>query len=214
MDGTLMDSLPDIANSSRYLLKLYNLPSVDDRIVRSMIGDGIQLLVERLLDQAGTEAKFINRKEATDHFIEYYSDHSSDYTKPFENAEKCLENFKLHNWAIALCTNKITKVAKDILKHHHLDHFFDVVGGGDSFAHKKPHACHLEGIMKEINAKAARTVMVGDHLNDILVAKNAHIAGSIFALWGYGKLEIGDQATRVAKMITDLPKIAEDIIRI
>ncbi|EUK18700.1 HAD family hydrolase [Commensalibacter papalotli (ex Servin-Garciduenas et al. 2014)] len=212
MDGTLIDSLPDLANSARFLMKEYDLPSVTDQDVRLMIGDGMRVLVERLFAFAGDKASAINFEEAMDHFIAYYMDHSTEYSKPFDGAVQAMEEFKKRGWKIALCTNKITKAAEQILVQLKIDHFFDAVGGGDLFADKKPNACHLEGIMKMLNADPAKTVMVGDHINDILVAKNAKIAGSIFAAWGYGKPVLGQQATRSAHSISKLPDLAESII--
>lgn len=212
MDGTLIDSLPDLANSARYLMQSYQLPSVTDQDVRLMIGDGIKVLVERLLAHAGNAASKIDIQEATDRFIAYYVEHSTDYSRPFEGAVQAMEEFKKRGWKIALCTNKITSAAKLILEQLKIDHFFDAVGGGDLFADKKPHACHLEGIMKMLNADPAKTVMVGDHINDILVAKNAKVAGSVYAAWGYGPAEIGKQATLVANTLLELPNVAEKII--
>lgn len=212
MDGTLIDSLPDLANSARYLMKEYDLPSVTDKDVRLMIGDGIRVLVERLLAFAGDKASRIDFEEAVNRFIAYYMDHSTEYSKPFDGAVQAMEEFKKRGWKIALCTNKITKAAEQILIQLKIDHLFDAVGGGDLFADKKPHACHLEGIMKMLNADPAKTVMVGDHINDILVAENAKVAGSIYAAWGYGAEDVGKQATLVANTLIDLPNVVENII--
>ncbi|MDI2111705.1 HAD family hydrolase [Commensalibacter nepenthis] len=212
MDGTLIDSLPDLANSARYLMQSYQVPSVTDEDVRLMVGDGIKVLVERLLSHAGNTASKIDIQEATDRFIAYYVNHSTEYSKPFDGAVQTMEEFKKRGWKIALCTNKITSAAKLILEQLQIDHFFDAVGGGDLFADKKPHACHLEGIMRMLNADPTKTVMVGDHINDILVAKNAKIAGSIFAVWGYSKPELGQQATLVANRLLELPDVAEKVI--
>ncbi|CAI3933852.1 HAD family hydrolase [Commensalibacter communis] len=212
MDGTLIDSLPDLSNSARYLMQSYQLPTVTDQDVRLMIGDGIKVLVERLLSHAGSSGDTINVQEATDRFITYYVEHSTDYSKPFDGAVQIMEEFQKHGWKIALCTNKITNAAELILKQLKIDHFFDAVGGGDLFEDKKPHACHLEGIMKMLNADPTKTVMVGDHINDILVAKNAKVAGSVFAAWGYSKAEVGEQATLVANTLLELPDSAKKII--
>lgn len=212
MDGTLIDSLPDLANSSRYLLKSYNLPEVGDEIVRPMLGDGINRLVQRLLEQFGKQSQDIDLKEATDRFIADYVPHSVDYSKPFEGAIECLKQLKTDGWKIALCTNKITNAAIHILEKLHLDSYFDTVGGGDLFAACKPDPRHLEGIIKAIGTNAARTVMVGDHMNDIRVAENAHAAGSIFAAWGYCPAEIGKYASKIAYSMRDVPALANQLI--
>lgn len=212
MDGTLIDSLPDIGNSSRYLLQSYNLPSVNDETIRKMVGDGINILVKRLLTHAGDKAAFIDQGEATERFIAEYIPHSTQYSHPFDGAIPCLEEFKKQGWKIALCTNKITKAAVHILKQLKLDSYFDVVAGADSFAEKKPDPRHLEGIVRVEHADLMHTVMVGDHINDILVAQRAKIAGSIFARWGYGDDSVGKQATCQADSMEALPGIAQKII--
>lgn len=212
MDGTLIDSLPDINRSCQTLLQSYRLPSVTTDFIRSTLGDGIHATVERVLNHVGKAAASIDRKEAVQRFIADYTPHAADISKPFDGALTCLETFKKEGWKIALCTNKLTKAATNILDKLNLTAFFDAVGGGDRFANKKPDPSHLLGIINLLSSDPLKTVIVGDHLNDILVAKNAHIAGSIFAQWGYGKPEMGIDATRQAQSIRQIPSIAQEII--
>lgn len=212
MDGTLINSLPDIYNSCKRLLELYSLPPVSLQLVRSTLGDGIQVTVEKLLNHVGKPADSIDRKTAVNAFIKDYVPHSADNSQPFDGALTCLEIFRQRKWHIALCTNKITQAAENILDKLSLSKYFDMVAGGDRFAHKKPDPCHLQGIIDHLGCDSSQTIMVGDHLNDILVAKNARIAGSIFAQWGYGKPEMGSGATRQAQSIEQVPDIAQEIL--
>ena len=212
MDGTLIDSLPDIDRSCQTLLKSYGLPPINTQSVRSTLGDGIKVTVEKILDNAGKEASFIDRNEAIERFIKDYVPHAADLSKPFERAEEVLIKFKKNGWKIALCSNKITQAAKNILEKLNLQSYFDFIAGGDCFADKKPYPVHLLGIINYLQVLPTKTVMVGDHLNDIHVARNAHITGSIFAEWGYGDLCIGKEATMRARSIKDVPIIAEKMI--
>lgn len=213
MDGTLIDSLPDIDRSCQNLLKSYGLPSIDTQFVRSTLGDGIKVTVEKILDHAGGKANNINRKEAIKKFIEDYVPHAADQSKPFKGTEDVLISFREMGWKIALCSNKITQAAEAILKKLNLQSYFDFVAGGDRFADKKPNPVHLHGIINHLHCSPLQTIMVGDHQNDILVAKNARIAGSIFAEWGYGNSDIRQNATVRARFITDVPFIAQQILQ-
>lgn len=213
LDGTLIDSLPDIANSCRTLLKNYDLPLVTDHEVRAMIGDGIKVTVERLLNHIGKDAHSINREEALNFFIKDYFLHGADTSHPFTGAKECLEEFKQKGWKIAVCTNKLTEAAEIILKKFNLTSYFGIIAGGDRFANKKPDPCHIEGILHHLSADPSKTVMVGDHHNDIAVAHNAHLAGSIFAEWGYGNAEVGQEATFTANSLSQVPQLAEKIIQ-
>ncbi|MBO1359483.1 phosphoglycolate phosphatase [Acetobacter sacchari] len=214
LDGTLIDSLPDMAGAVEDLLSSYGMPSPDTGSVRTMIGDGVAALVERAL--AWSESRnsgahhAIDRAEATSRFMALYSPRATKLSRPFPGTRAVLELLRKHGWHLAVCTNKPEAAARTILETFELAPLFDAIGGGDSFPTRKPDPGHLLGVIERAGGTSHRTVMVGDHANDIRAAVGAG-ASSIFAEWGYCGIDSGAGATSCATKIDDVPSAAADI---
>ncbi|GBQ98368.1 phosphoglycolate phosphatase [Acetobacter nitrogenifigens DSM 23921 = NBRC 105050] len=214
LDGTLIDSLPDMAAAVEDLLNSYGMPSPDAAAVRTMIGDGVAALVERALawsESRNPEAPpAIDRVEATSRFMALYSPRATKLSQPFPRTRAVLELLRKHDWNLAVCTNKPEAAARTILEEFELAPLFDAIGGGDSFPTRKPDPGHLLGVIDRAGGTAHRTVMVGDHANDIRAAAGAGTS-SIFAEWGYCSIDSGAGATYCATKIDDVPAAATDI---
>ncbi|QNT78912.1 HAD-IA family hydrolase [Entomobacter blattae] len=216
LDGTLIDSLPDLTVAANHMLESYNLPPLSDTQIRAMIGDGVKVLIRKILSTAKSvseeELPTPLIEEATRRYMAYYTPHSTDLTHLFPHTHSTLQNLAEKGWAMAVCTNKPVKAAETILQHLGINSFFSTVSGGDSFPHMKPHPEHLLGTIQKISGDIRKTIMVGDHYNDLFAARDAKIAGSIFAQWGYGRKEMEKEATLVAQTITDLPTYGQKIL--
>ncbi len=208
LDGTLIDSLPDLAAALNRLLAARSLPELTPAEVAPMVGDGTKKLVERAFAARGRAA------EAADHdaFVADYTAHATVATRPFPGVEETLAALRDAGWRFAICTNKTVAATTIVLRALDLAHWFVAVGGGDSFAAHKPDPRHLRGTIEMAGADAGRTVMVGDHKNDIAVAKACGVA-SIFAAWGYGNAATADGATAVARRFEELVTIAPSLLR-
>ncbi|HEY0419979.1 MAG TPA: HAD-IA family hydrolase, partial [Acetobacteraceae bacterium] len=114
-------------------------------------------------------------------------------------------------WRLAVCTNKPVGPARSLLEALGLARFFAAVGGGDSYPVRKPDPRHLLATLAEAGGDAARTLMTGDHHNDVLAAAGAGMP-AIFAAWGYGPREAGHGAAAVAESFAELPGLAERIL--
>ncbi|MCE0745129.1 HAD-IA family hydrolase [Acetobacter sicerae] len=209
LDGTLVDSLPDLSDCAGLLLAEYGLPAPSQDAVRSMIGDGVGKLVERALDHAG--AKDIDRQTAIHRFMELYGPRVTERSRLFPGTEATLRRLVGEGWTLAVCTNKPVAAANDILRTFGILDLFAAVGGGDSFPARKPDPAHLLGTIALAKGTAARSIMVGDHANDILAARGAG-AKSIFARWGYGLPAYADGSTAEADRIADIPVIADTLL--
>ncbi|WP_239015886.1 HAD-IA family hydrolase [Novacetimonas hansenii] len=211
MDGTLIDSLPDLAACACRLLRHYGLPPITPDILRPMIGDGVGVLVRRLLAHAGDGARDIDPDEAVSHYMADYTPHSTDLSHPFTGTRATLSSLRGAGWKLAVCTNKPVAAAQHILQVMKLAPWFDAVGGGDSFAVRKPDPRHLLDTIAMAGGVPQHAIMVGDHRNDIAAATGAHVRG-IFARWGYGMPEMEAGATAGADSISEIPHIARDLI--
>ncbi|ACI49808.1 phosphoglycolate phosphatase [Gluconacetobacter diazotrophicus PA1 5] len=211
MDGTLLDSLPDLAASADRLLTGYGLPGISPDLVRGMVGDGVAALVRRLLAHAGTPAAGIDVQQAVDRYMADYTPRATEQSRPFPGTEYALKTLRDAGWTLAICTNKPVAAARRIVSELGLTEWFDAIGGGDSFPVRKPDPAHLLGTIGLAHGHADRAIMVGDHHNDIFAAKGAHVR-SVFARWGYGRPDMEAGATIGADSMTEIPHIAGQLI--
>jgi phosphoglycolate phosphatase len=211
MDGTLLDSLPDLAASADRLLTGYGLPGITPDRVRAMVGDGVAALVRRLLAHAGAPAARIDVHEAVDRYMADYTPRATEQSRPFPGTDYALRTLRENGWTLAICTNKPVAAARRIVAELGLADWFDAIGGGDSFPVRKPDPAHLLGTIGLAHGHAERAIMVGDHHNDIFAARGARVR-SVFARWGYGRPEMEDGATAGADSMTEIPHLAAELL--
>jgi phosphoglycolate phosphatase len=207
LDGTLIDSVPDLAAALNRLMAARGLAGFGLPEVSAMVGDGAAVLVQRALaarDRPADEA-------AVDAFVADYTAHAAEATRPFPGVMETLPGLVASGWRLAVCTNKPVAAAHEVLRALGLDGFFAAVGGGDSYPVHKPDPAHLLATLREAGGDAARSVMVGDHRNDVAAANGAGLP-CIFAAWGYGPRAMGAAAAMVAERFADVPEMAARLI--
>jgi phosphoglycolate phosphatase len=181
LDGTLVDSAPDIHAALDRLMAHRGLPGFARAEVVAMIGDGVHVLLERAfaarglaLDEAGFQ-----------HFMADYEVNAAVLTRAFDGIPALLGTLRDAGWRLAVCTNKPEGAARALLSGLGLDGHFSALGGGDSFPVRKPDPGHLRATLAAVGAAADAAIMIGDHANDMLAARGAGVR-AIFAGWGYG----------------------------
>jgi len=194
LDGTLIDSLPDIATAVNRVLAWRGLEALPPMQIEGMIGDGAKVLLDRALNARGEVAAAADM----DVFMDWYTVHGADETRPYPGMVEALAALRRAGHRLGVCTNKPAAAAREILASLGLDGYFDAVTGGDSTPYRKPDPRHLAATLAALGATEA--VMVGDHFNDMAAAKGCGIPG-IFAAWGYGAAE----AEYVARSASELP---------
>ena len=207
LDGTLVDSVPDLTTALNRLMAARHLPGFAEAEVVRLVGDGALALVERA---------FAARGQATDaaalpDFLADYGAHAAVRTRAFPGVPETLRALAGAGWTLAVCTNKPEAPARALLAALDLDGFFAAIGGGDSFPVRKPDPGHLLATLQAAGGSPARAVMAGDHHNDLLAAAGLGMP-AIFAAWGYGGPEIGGQAAAVAQHFSELPAIATRLL--
>ncbi len=182
LDGTLLDTLQDLADATNDMLRRLSYPLVTSDQVRSYVGNGIRRLIERALPDGEKEAK---EEEAFDLFMEYYKEHCCDHTRMYDGVKELLLSLKEKGVKTAIASNK-NHVVCEQLKERYFSGLIDVVVGENEAAgiRKKPFPDAVYLALELLGAKREECVCIGDSEVDVLTAKNAGADG-ISVLWGF-----------------------------
>ncbi len=206
LDGTLVDTVPDLAAALNRLMESHGLAPFSHAGTAAMVGDGVAALVRKAFaargrtPDAGTIASF-----ATD-----YGAHAAVESRPYPGVPALLRDLAAEGWRLAVCTNKPEAAARSLLTALDLMPLLCAVGGGDSFPVRKPDPEHLRATLRAAGGEAAEAVMAGDHANDVAAARGAGVK-SIFVTWGYGPVAMAKGADAVAR---DVPELAAALRRL
>jgi phosphoglycolate phosphatase len=207
LDGTLVDTVPDLAAAMNRLLAARGLAPLSLAETASMVGDGVTKLVERGLAARGGAFD----AGAVTAFSTDYSAHVAIESRLFPGVEETLAALRADGWRLAVCTNKPRVATEALLTSLGLAHWFAAVGAGDSFPVRKPDPAHLLATLRAAGGAPGRAVMAGDHRNDVLAARGAGVP-CVFATWGYGTPEMAEGATAVAGDFGELGRIARTLL--
>ena len=169
LDGTLIDSRKDLANSINAMLTEFHRDPLPEEIIAEYIGDGAGMLVRRALGDPEDE-KLV--ESALNSFLHHYRIHKLDYTYVYDGVFPALDALK-DGRRMAVLTNKPVRPAEAICEALGLSPYFFRIYGGNSFATKKPDPEGLTTLIREAEVLPEETVMVGDSDVDILTARRA-----------------------------------------
>lgn len=205
LDGTLLNTLEDLRDSVNYALEKQNFPlrSLDE--IRSFVGNGIRLLVERAVPQNTDDKTF---EICFEDFCDYYKIHMEDKTAPYDGINDMLTNIKKSGFKTAIVTNKADFAAQDLCKRMFGDNIDFVVGSTDD----RPNKPAPDGVfyaLEKLGSKIKNTIFVGDADTDILTAKNAGLK-SIGVLWGFRDRNVIEEAG--AEYIVESVKYLEKLL--
>lgn len=175
LDGTLVDSVPDLAAAIDKTLSDLGYPIAGEDKVRCWVGNGAAMLVKRALGDAGIRSDEKTLEATLRTFKLHYGAGSSSRTRLYAGVLPCLESLARQQVTMAIVTNKPREFVPAILSALSIDHFFSLIIGGDDLPERKPSPLPLEYCMKQFGFSAAETVMVGDSIHDIAAAKTAGI---------------------------------------
>lgn len=175
LDGTLVDSVPDLAYAVNGLLADVSAKPVAEEQVRQWVGNGARKLVERALGHVGFyREEDIN--QGLDRFKAHYREHCAVDTRLYEGTLACLHSLRDQGISMGIVTNKPREFVPPILKSLCIDEFFGIIVGGDDLPERKPSPAPLLSCVEQYGCKPAQAVMVGDSRNDIEAARRAGIA--------------------------------------
>lgn len=211
LDGTLLDSVPDLAVAADQTVQALGFSSVAEEQVRDYVGNGADLLIGRALSQSMQVSAELSPellKRARVMFDDNYGKTGHKNSHLYPNVRDTLNALHQAGYVLAVVTNKPSQFVPDILSQHEIDGFFSDVLGGDAFTEKKPNPMPLNYLLEKHQVSPEQMLMVGDSKNDILAAKNAGCA-SFGLTYGYNHGEPIEQSqpTYVADNVSELLKI-------
>lgn len=209
LDGTLVDSAPDLQAALNRVLTWADRQSLEVDQVKGMVGDGVRKLVERALAATGGVPD-VEAVETLSHwvsrFVDEYQGHDAELTQPYPGVPETLAELRAAGYALAICTNKPQTATMHILDAFGLSRHFDAVLGGDVLTGvRKPDPKHLLAVLAGLGVEPAQAVMVGDHLNDLACARGAG-APAVLCAYGYSRVPVSELgADAVIERIDQLP---------
>jgi len=178
-DGTLIDSVPDLADATNAMLTTLGKDTYPIETIRNWIGNGSRLLVERALVGKVEVAEGELTVEEADHaeqiFFEAYKNLSGSKTVAYPDVDDGLKQLHAAGYTLALVTNKPIRFVPKILQSFGWQDLFSEVMGGDSLAVKKPDPAPLLHVCETLNVSVEQAVMIGDSRNDMLAGQNANM---------------------------------------
>jgi phosphoglycolate phosphatase len=175
LDGTLLDTAPDLLGALNVVLGEEGLPPLERHAVRYNFGHGARALIVEGLRLAG-RAVAVERLEAmTLRFLDVYAGRMAVETRPYPGAEAALDRLAAQGFTLAVCTNKREALARPLLATLGLADRFAAIVGGDSLPVRKPHPDHLLGTIAAAGGRPETSVMVGDSDADAAAARGAGV---------------------------------------
>jgi len=212
LDGTLVDTAPDLINALNFVLAREGLPPVPLHSARHMIGAGARRLIERGLELDGRSPGLDDVTRLTGDFIDYYAAHIADVSRPFEGLEDALDDLSARGYRFAVCTNKLEWLSKLLLDQLGLSSRFSAICGADTFGVSKPDPAILRQTIARAGGELSSSIMVGDAGPDIGVARRAGIP-VICVEFGYTEVPIADlKPDRLINHMRELPAAVEGLM--
>ena len=173
LDGTLVDTAPDLMDAHNYVMKKFGHKEKKLSDIKSLAGKGAWVMMQRAFRQEIKDEKI--KKEMMKEFIDFYSQNIDRGSKPINGVMEFLKWAKTKNISMAVCTNKQERLAVDLLKKLKMYEYFEYVAGSDTFPFNKPDPRHLTDVVEIIQGDLKKTIMVGDSEVDGMSAENAKI---------------------------------------
>lgn len=207
LDGTLIDSVPDIAENINIMLKRFGYPVLSEEEIKAKVGHGARNLVKNCIGKSLTDKELDERLE----FYNYqYTNSGSPKTRLYKGIPETLKELKKRGYKLTILTNKPQETTDNVIKNHMSDLNFDKVVGQSGSVKCKPDKAATLAILNELNVLPENTYFVGDGDADVLTSLNSGTNG-IAVLWGYSSKEklAAFGATAFAYKPEDLLKIIQ-----
>jgi phosphoglycolate phosphatase len=196
LDGTLVDSLAELAAAANHVRTVFGLPQFSEREVRKLLGNGDQRLIEKALPKCGPAE--LERAQAE--YLSYSEAGLLTSTRAYPGVADTLAKLRGNGVLMAIITNKHSTLSRDLLRGLAMDAYFSAILGPDSFPYRKPSPEPIRKLLADLRVDSRECVIVGDSLSDILSGKGAGVA-TVACSYGYGnESELAHADYRISSM--------------
>ncbi len=209
LDGTLVDTAPDLVASLNHAVTQAGLAPVTYHDLTHLVGHGARAMIERTFTLRGKPLSAGDLDWQMKEFVDFYHGSMPGDSIPYPGVIAAMDRLSQAGYTLAVCTNKLEMLAKSLLEGLALTSRFAAITGGDTFHVRKPDAEHLLSTIRLAGGAPEKSVMVGDSLNDILVARNASVR-SIGVPFGYSDVPVESLAPDL--VIRHFDELTPDLI--
>ena len=206
LDGTLLDTLEDLADSTNYALSCFDLPPRSIEEIRQFVGNGVDLLIKRAVD--GALSADMEEKCLTT-FKQYYSEHMYNKTKPYHGIMDVVRTLTERNYHIGIVSNKFDSAVKE-LNRIYFEEMFPVAIGASDKVKKKPAPDSVLEALRQLDTKKEHALYIGDSEVDVMTAENSGLS-FVGVTWGFRDKEL--LRTVGAECIIHRPEQLLDILK-
>jgi phosphoglycolate phosphatase len=189
LDGTLVDTAPDLISTLNLVLSREGLSPVGYDDARRMIGGGSRRMLERALTAQGHSVPMTEIDRIFHAFLDHYGAHIADRSRSYPHIEIILARLSAEGSRLAVCTNKLERLAVRLLDTLNLSHYFSTICGQDTFGVQKPDPQMLLLTIRRAGGELDRAVMVGDSTTDVRTARAANVP-VIAVDFGYSEIPV------------------------
>jgi phosphoglycolate phosphatase len=205
LDGTLIDTAPDLIDTLNVVFEREGVPLVPYEEARMLIGGGAKAMISRGLAAEGRNVDSAELEKLLADFIAYYSAHIAVRSRPFPGLEDALDRLTSDGFILAVCTNKLEGLSRQLLNELKLAPRFAAICGQDTFGVQKPDPVVLRKTIAAAGGATEAAIMIGDSATDVLTARAAGIP-IIGVDFGYTDRPIAEfRPDRIISRFNDLP---------
>jgi phosphoglycolate phosphatase len=206
LDGTLIDTAPDLVATLNVVFEREGLPSVPYTTARKLIGGGAKAMIARGIEAEGRTISPARLEQLFADFIVHYTEHIADQSRPFPGLTGALDTLSASGHRFAVCTNKLERLSVLLLQQLRLAERFDAICGQDTFGIQKPNPEVLTRTIAAAGGRPGHAIMIGDSETDIRTARAANIP-VVAVDFGYSERPVAEYAPdRVIGHFSQLPE--------
>ncbi|MCT4656269.1 MAG: phosphoglycolate phosphatase [Cohaesibacter sp.] len=213
LDGTLVDTAPDLIGALNHVLGSYDLAPAPSSLVQPLVGFGARAMLEAGFHHHEHQVSEEELTRAHKAFLAYYEENICTHSKAYDGVWDVTPHLYEEGYRLAVCTNKPEDLAANLMDQLDLARYFATICGSDTVSNRKPHKDHLEMTCLRAGMRLERCVMVGDSSPDIEAAKAASIPSVGFS-YGYTPVPMEELGpTILLHHFADLPEAIKDLVR-
>ena len=210
LDGTLVDSAPDLLDSLNYCLTQFKFQTFATQDMRRLVGMGGRIMIERALTLQNVALDDNKINMLLDVFLKHYEDTMPGHTRFFDGCLQGLQRLSDAGFILAVCTNKHENLARRLLQGLGEIGRFKAITGGDTFAYRKPDGRHIISTIEQADGDFTKAVMIGDSRADILAAQSVDIP--VIAV-DFGYTDQAVQTFNPTKVISNYDMLTVDLVK-